>query len=833
MSTGNRTCSTFLRNITASANNTIYTTPEPLNNQAMLAQTYIAASATAPFATPSSNGTRIVNGTYEIYMQYCEPSGGATKPSVLQTIHGIVGTAGYWDIAPGGNDSYSFVKAATDAGYAVLSFDRLSVGNSSKPDGIQDVQIGLEIDIAINIAQSLRNNTLGLNRTFSSVVGVGHSFGSAQLVGAAGVSPTVFDGLVLTGFAANSTTEPLSSLLTFQNTIANTVANSTAGSTHDADWSALPNSYLITQSQAADQLAFFSYPNYTQAALDLFTSTKGTYTMGELMSMSNIALPLLYTGPVQVVTGARDAPFCATNCYDVSSNYTSKLETAKALFPMVNSTDFATFVVNVVSNFSPTCAAWLFDRPGTAEGRTALSADHLQRSLQKTLESYPQWFGQLQLVDYDPVAAKRDHTRRLHRVELVWASPADPGIEFVVSESKDTIVSHVPSVEERSGGAGGGAWDAGNVQHLGLLPTVPVTALADQKTSEGLPCVIVQVTSFACGGVAVAVKMSHSIADAQTLLRLMDDWGHTNIALSSQLPLPILTPLFDPSQVDVSAAGDVDAEQPSADILESSTFPAHRFDWWASQPGYPAKRPIPPELDPKSISMGKPIPWSEFDWTLPTSHYMVYFNPKEIQQMWEAASPDGVRISRLDALLAHSWRLIIRARGLSNDSDPVHLDLSLGVRTRLEPPLSPFTLGSPIINVPATAPASVVAAGGTAAVVRSATATATDDSVRAFLHERAFAESSQRYWDCFLGERHTIVTSWLQVGMHDVSFADGVWPTFASALLGDADGLLQIVEAGGKEEKTGGKCYEEDVHARFSTTDEHRAVVTWLQLQQS
>ncbi|KAK4703592.1 hypothetical protein P7C70_g2620, partial [Phenoliferia sp. Uapishka_3] len=355
----NRTCKEFVANITASANNTIYTVTPPMNQQQMLAETYIASMATAPFNVSNSNGTRIVNGTWEIYMQYCEPTGGPTKPSVLQTIHGIVGTAGYWDATPEGDEGYSFVVAANNAGYGVLSYDRLGVGNSSKPDGIQIVQIGLEIQIAIEISTMLRNDTLGLNRTFSSVVGVGHSFGSDQLVGAAGVSPSAFDGLILTGFANNKTVSPLSSLLTFQNTIANTLPNTTAATTYDANWSELSNSYLITASQSADQLGFFSYPNYTQAALDLFTASKGTYTIGELLSMTNFMPPANYTGPVQVVTGARDAPFCATNCYDVPAalNITSKLDTAKDLFPSLNASNFETFVVPGTGhavNFHPT-----------------------------------------------------------------------------------------------------------------------------------------------------------------------------------------------------------------------------------------------------------------------------------------------------------------------------------------------------------------------------------------------------------------------------------------------------------------------------------------------
>ena len=110
-----------------------------------------------------------------------------------------------------------------------------------------------------------------------------------------------------------------------------------------------------------------------------------------------------------------------------------------------------------------------------------------------------------------------------------------------------------------------------------------------------------------------------------------------------------------------------------------------------------------------------------------------------------------------------------------------------------------------------------VAVGETASIVRNAVATADPATVAAFLHERAFAESSQRYWDCFLGKRHTIVTSWLKLGMYDVSFAEGVRPSFASALLGDADGLLQILEAGDRAFGVeGGKWYEEKVCVSFS-----------------
>jgi hypothetical protein len=41
------------------------------------------------------------------------------------------------------------------------------------------------------------------------------------------------------------------------------------------------NNYVITPSVSADQMGFFHYPNYTQAALDAFTTGKGEYTLGQ------------------------------------------------------------------------------------------------------------------------------------------------------------------------------------------------------------------------------------------------------------------------------------------------------------------------------------------------------------------------------------------------------------------------------------------------------------------------------------------------------------------------------------------------------------------------
>jgi len=57
---------------------------------------------------------------------------------------------------------------------ATLSYDRLGVGNSSHPDGINVVQQDYEVAESIGIAEALRNGYLSDLGSFSTVVGVGH-----------------------------------------------------------------------------------------------------------------------------------------------------------------------------------------------------------------------------------------------------------------------------------------------------------------------------------------------------------------------------------------------------------------------------------------------------------------------------------------------------------------------------------------------------------------------------------------------------------------------------------------------------------------------------------
>jgi hypothetical protein len=72
---------------------------------------------------------------------------------------------------------------------------------------------------------------------------------------------------------ADGTTGPLG-LAGFASTIASVA--------YRVRFSDLASAYVITPSVSADQQEFFHYPNYTQAALTLFTTAKSEYSLGQL-----------------------------------------------------------------------------------------------------------------------------------------------------------------------------------------------------------------------------------------------------------------------------------------------------------------------------------------------------------------------------------------------------------------------------------------------------------------------------------------------------------------------------------------------------------------------
>ena len=446
----------------------------------------------------------------------------------------------------------------------------------------------------------------------------------------------------------------------------------------------------------------------------------------------------------------------------------------------------------IVLHFAKSACIWYYDG--------SLNIDRLISSLRKTLDTYPQWAGQLRFAEYNPDAG---HVHRQGRLELSYGSLSDPGVEFILAEADFSISSILPPDETA------GHWDATHVDYRRFLDIETEFALQDSKEYQGLPSMKVQFTTFKNGGIAVAVGVVHSLADAATLLTFMKDWAATNLALSFSRPVPKLQRLFNPSLIDASAAGNINAKSPDPSILEAAAqLPVHRFDYWASAgPATPSwvlrSTKIPPELASQSqgIKLGKPVPYHTWDATAPCSHTTFFFSAAETHAIYlDAAAKTQKRISHQDAVLAHLWAALIRARGLK-EGEEHFIDISIDGRRRLQKPLPPSFIGSPIFNAgvatkvrSSTSPAKDVA--DKAAAIRNTVAQFDGEAVAALLHEMCFELGGQRRWNCFLGDYHTIVTSWVGIGLREVVFEAGKKARWAEALIPPCDGVVIVGEGG-------------------------------------
>ncbi|KAF4497072.1 alpha beta-Hydrolase [Fusarium agapanthi] len=137
-----------------------------------------------------------VHGTYSISAQLCIPADGK-KSDVLQiATHGFGFDQRYWDpeLKP---EEYSHVDAALAKGYSILTYDRLGTGKSSKADGYNEVQLGLQIT-------GKRPQKAFYDYKPEKVVHIGHSFGSATTSGLLSLHGNLSDGAILTGFLPNN-----------------------------------------------------------------------------------------------------------------------------------------------------------------------------------------------------------------------------------------------------------------------------------------------------------------------------------------------------------------------------------------------------------------------------------------------------------------------------------------------------------------------------------------------------------------------------------------------------------------------------------------------------
>jgi pimeloyl-ACP methyl ester carboxylesterase len=216
-----------------------------------------------------------------------------------------------------------------------------------------------------------------IGKSYNTVIHVGHSFGSVQSYWLSALYPNNTDGVVLTGFSVvgqflpyivagwnlhsarlnqplrlgNASNEGVRKLATQYGLDKNLVSGlqkilEAAGVdlTSQEVWNEVattevldlitgynqsfphynyPSGYMVSSDLTALQYAFLFPGNYDVGIALAGETTKQPVTTGELLTIGSSPMSSPFTGPVIVVTGEHDVPFCGGNCYGKLPNSTA------------------------------------------------------------------------------------------------------------------------------------------------------------------------------------------------------------------------------------------------------------------------------------------------------------------------------------------------------------------------------------------------------------------------------------------------------------------------------------------------------------------------------
>jgi pimeloyl-ACP methyl ester carboxylesterase len=230
---------------------------------------------------------------------------GSREPATVQLlVHGASYNHLYWNF-PYGNGYYSYVDAATAAGYATFDIDRIGDGNSSHPPSSElDLTAGA---VALHdVVTALRTGAVD-GRSFQHVIMVGHSIGSVEAWIEAARYHDV-DAVIITGaLHALSPNVPV---------LAGNDLYPAADDPKFAD-SGLDPGYLTTRPGTREAL-FYDPATANPAVVALDEADKDTSTIGELDGLLSLESEppgdqpsTQINVPVLVVVGTNDNIFCA------------------------------------------------------------------------------------------------------------------------------------------------------------------------------------------------------------------------------------------------------------------------------------------------------------------------------------------------------------------------------------------------------------------------------------------------------------------------------------------------------------------------------------------
>lgn len=188
------------------------------------------------------------------------------------------------------------------AGYSILIYDRLGVGQSDKPDAYEITQAPLEVEILNQLAILARSGklvppSLTIKNVqvpaFSKIVLVGHSFGTIVSSGVMSKYGNTIDGAVFTALVVNSK---------FTATGIDSFGWEYAPENDRKRFGNFPSGTLVQASISNVQQIFMKKGAFELDMLDYAEKIKQPIAVGELLSVDAIfprPAPL-FTGPLLV-----------------------------------------------------------------------------------------------------------------------------------------------------------------------------------------------------------------------------------------------------------------------------------------------------------------------------------------------------------------------------------------------------------------------------------------------------------------------------------------------------------------------------------------------------
>ncbi|GMK54378.1 hypothetical protein CspeluHIS016_0109640 [Cutaneotrichosporon spelunceum] len=430
---------------------------------------------------------------------------------------------------------------------------------------------------------------------------------------------------------------------------------------------------------------------------------------------------------------------------------------------------------SALAELTPTAAAWFFSAPVSGTYDPSL----LARALEATLSIYPQLSGKLSLSPNESKAYP-PHTQRYGRVWVRWGAYT-PGLLLTQAAYDGPLHPTLPTL-------------ASVMPDTRSLVRLRPCALGPARPG---PATVAQITTFACGGVALALAVQHALLDAHALAYVLRDWGAIHASMVCGAPPPEITRSYAP--MDLDALANPDSPHAGLEAL-SATVPQLRLDFWAYDPASAADqgpgwftrpRAPPPEVDGADEAAGRPrgprAPFETWDPAAPVGQAVLDLSAADVARL---AAPGA---SALDSVLGAVWAAVVRARPTA-PHQTVWMHGCVGLRGRLGLP-DDFQ-GAPLINVSAGLAASDLLAerGVGARTVRASINTVTKESAEAVLHHMAHALDPAREWNVFVGSQNILSTSWLGIGAYEVDFGFGT-PERMLPYLPPVDGIVVVAEA--------------------------------------